>query len=171
MTDKLQGPLQHALREALARPVQQPVAQPRLLPQDGKLPMAEGRRRVWLYVKDHPGVSQRVLADVLGLDRQYIARICLDMDYRAMLERTEVNGLMHCTVPRRMEVFEEYPVNRPDRIKEKAQVMPTPEPPTPVSQSQVQEPAKPAPFDIESLTLKEARQLYNKLAEYFGDRK
>ena len=131
--------------------------------------------RVWLYVKDHPGVLTSHLSGILKEDSGSISSIVSQMANREMLLR-EKQAKPYKGVP-------SYYLRVNPKMRGEYELLPLPNKPNAQINVSVEklQPVQPEnkvveekqsisveTFDLESLTIREARQLQARLNQLFG---
>lgn len=141
-------------------------------------------KQVWLYLKDHPLKSAAQLAKSMPhLSKERINAALHDLNLRGMIVREKKGSDPYlCRVNPRMPHFEMWPMPKKGPKKKPVSVVeqkPAQLPAAEVHNVQESAPQLPAqaapvqqaiPFDVEDLTIAQARVLYKQLQDLFGER-
>ena len=119
-------------------------------------------KRIWLWLKDHPNKTSREICTALNAPHSQVATLTNQMLKRGMLEKT--NGGGHENPLRWKTCIPEYerlPIRKASAPIAKATYVTLPPPVAPSMNSRYN-------FDIEKLTLEDARVIYAQLKKLFG---
>lgn len=140
-----------------------------------KKPLME---RIWLYVKDHPGVLSSRLHKILKEESSAVSSLVLQMTKREMLVREKQSqpyrgapSFYLRVNPKMRGVYELLPKPKKPNTQIAVSVQTLPQAPAPAVVSESKEKLQPVnaeTFDLESLTIREARQLQVRLYQLFG---
>ena len=115
-------------------------------------------KRVWMYLKDHPNKSAKDIALALNVQQAQVYVAVNFMSSRKMLTsyiELEKRGVGRRSIKVYQAVGDRYEMLPPvQKIQEVTVIMP--------------EPVKQIEVNIDTLTVKEAKALYDKLKEIFG---
>lgn len=116
-------------------------------------------KRVWMYLKDHPNKSAREIALALNIHPAQSYTALNDLASRKMVTNhieLEKRGVGRRSIKVYQAVGDRFEL-KPIRSSVK-----------PEESSVVIQPVKKAEIDVDALTVKEAKVLYDKLKEIFG---
>ena len=138
-----------------------------------KKPLME---RIWLYVKDHPGVLSAHLHRILKEEANAVSPMVSQMAKREMLIREKqsppyrgVPSFYLRVNPKMRGVYELLPEPKKPNTQIAVSVQKLPQAPAVVSEPKEKlQPVNVETFDLESLTIREARQLQARLNQLFG---
>jgi hypothetical protein len=121
------------------------------------VPVPPLAKRIWLWLKDHPNKTSREVSTALNAVHSQVATLTNQMYKRGMLEKITGGDMLRwkTCIPE----YERLPIRKASAPIAKATCITVPPNFPKVLANAV---------DIEALTLREARALYNQLKEYFA---
>lgn len=127
-------------------------------------------RRVWTWVKDHPGKTSREIAQGINVQVSRVQSSLLDLCNRGMMTSREVYQDHYSGMGRKTQneytavgnVYELMPVRKMPKKQSSSVTVVKSDPVAPV------QPLTSAKIDVQSLPLAEARRIYEELKEIFG---
>jgi len=119
------------------------------------------KKRIWLWLKDHPDKTYREIAHALNVRKTDCATQLGVMENRGMLSRVK-GTLRHSSASAWSVVFDEYELLPP-----RARALNPLDRPISTQLIRPQPVVAPGKIDVSSLKLSEARALYVELKKYF----
>lgn len=116
-------------------------------------------KRIWLWLKDHPNKTSREICTALNASHSQVATLTNQMYKRGMLSKGSADGVLNwkTCIPE----YERLPLRKEGAPIAKATSLTLPPPVAPSMQTRYN-------FDIEKLTLEDARAIYTQLKKLFG---
>ena len=135
-------------------------------------------KRIWLWLKDHPSKTTKELSSALNMPLGIVSTLVSDMYKRGMVSVVRVpTTTRHGSVGRYSTIGREFELLPKVKVKAKPALAPVPvsqpvvEKQEPVKVIPKDEPAPTAAHILETMSVKQAYELYVSLHEMFGGTK